>query len=89
MEGIEIMLSTVVIKTTEATNEASRLYLAAKIIDITAEGMAPWSTMISRTNPSIEKSLMIKKATRNPPKIRYAEASSAIFTALICISPSL
>ena len=40
MSGIEIILSTVVMRTTEATNDASLLYFAANIMDITAEGIA-------------------------------------------------
>ena len=40
MSGIEITLRTVVMRTTEATKEASLLYLAANIIAITADGIA-------------------------------------------------
>jgi len=40
ISGIESILRTVVIKTTEATKEASLSYLADNIIAITAEGIA-------------------------------------------------
>ena len=85
---MEIKLRIVVIRTIEATKEASLLYFWHNIIVITAEGIAAWIRIIFFTNPVMENIVTISKATKNPPRILNNEARNAVFAELILISVS-